>query len=322
MSQITLGNKEIEKGVKKHVVFKIQDDPAGNVDLLVGVINGIEKGPVVSITGGLYSTIYPGVDACIRLFNELDPIKLKGTVLVVPVVEITGFQKVMDKSPIDGLNPNTLFPGDPNGTISHRIAHTLFNEIILRSEYHLDLRGGDLWENLHTFSISSDLGDLDFDKKTEKLAKLLGPKYYLKIPNMKGSLIGEACKKGVYSIILEAAKGLATYEEEDIDINLKGIYNLLKSLKMVEGAVDVSDQPKTEEFKMYQIKAKVGGLLYLNNKYGEFASKGEKLGEIKNLKGEVLQELISPIDGIVHCTFPKHVKQPGDLIIGMRKIIE
>ena len=139
---------------------------------------------------------------------------------------------------------------------------------------------------------------------------------------MKGSLIGEACKKGIYSIILEAAKGLATYEEDDIDTNLKGIYNLMKSIKMIEGDPELPYKPETEEFKMYQIKAKVGGLLYLNNIYGDFASKGEKLGEIRNLKGEVIQELIAPIDGIVHCTFPKHVKQPGELILGMRKVIK
>jgi hypothetical protein len=317
-----IGEIVAEKGKKASGFLTIQDDTAYNVKLLVGIINGPEKGPVICITGGLYGTIYPGIDACIRLYNELDPKKLKGTVITVPVIEMTGFQYGIDKSPIDDLSPSNIFPGDVNGTITYRIAYTLFNEVIKKSEYHLDLRGGDLWENLHHFGIYSITGNKEFDQKTEALSKIFGTKYYLAVPESKGSLISEACREGVYSVVLEAAKGFGTYDEEDILKNLKGINNMLKYLKMVEGQPDIPYSPKQEEFKIYQIKARVGGLLYLNNKYGQMTHKNEKLGEIRNLKGEVIQELVSPIDGIVHYTYPKHIKKPGDIIIGIRKVLE
>lgn len=313
-----------KKGTKNNGFLTVQDDVAGSVKQLVGIINGVKDGPVVSITGGLYGTIYPGIDACIRAYNEIDSQKLSGTVITVPVIEVTGFQKCMDGSPIDGLNPNRVFPGDLEGTISQRIAYSVFNEVIKKSSYHLDLRGGSFWELLHTFSIYCEIGEKNFDEKTESIAKILGTKYYLVLPGhlRAGSLICEACKAGVYSVILEASKGLATYDEKDIQANMKGIYNLLKSLGMIEGSPDIPCEPKKEEFQTHRIKAKQGGLLYLDGKYGEMASKGQKLGEIRNLKGEAIQELIAPIDGLIHATFPKHIKNPGETIIVMRRILE
>ena len=311
-----------EEGTKVTGFLTIEDDTAATVKLLIGIIKGSEEGPVLSITGGMYGTQYPGIDACIRTYNEIDSEKLKGTVITIPVIEMTGFQKCMDKSSIDGLSPNSVFPGDPEGTITYRIAYTVFNEVIKKSDYHIDLRGGDLWENLHTFSISCETGNKNFDVKTSTLARILGTKYYLIIPYIKGSLIGEASKLGIASVILESSKGLGTYDEEDIQSCMKSIYNLLKHLNMIKGKPDIPYEPKKIEFKMHHIKAKHGGLLYLQCKYGEVASKGQKLGDIRNLKGEILQELIAPIDGIIHYTYPKHIKHPGDLILGMRRILE
>jgi len=311
-----------DPGTKKDGFLSIQDDDAGTVRLLIGIVNGSKPGPVVCVTGGMYGTIYTGIDACIRLYNDLDPSRLKGTVITVPVIEMTGFQQCMDYSPIDGLNPNKIFPGDPNGTITHRISDVVFNEAVRKSEYHLDLRGGDLWEQLHTFTIFHQTGNRDFDQKSEKLARALGTEYYLITPDTKGSLICEASRIGITSVILEASRGLATYEEEDVRKNLKAMHNMLKYLGMIEGRPETANTWIREEFQMHLITAKQGGLLYLNCACGDIASEGQKLGEIRNLRGEVLQELIAPIDGLIHYIFPKHIKRPGERVVGMRRILE
>lgn len=321
MASFKVGNIETQSGSKADGSLFIEDDDAGIFKMPVGIVNGSETGPTVCITGGMYGTIYTGIDACIRIYNELDPKKLKGTVITIPVIEITGFQKCMDESPIDHLNPNRVFPGDPNGSITHRIAHVVFNEVIRKSQYHLDLRGGDLWEQLLTFSIFNKTGRKDYDDKVEEIAKSLGTEYYLISPEQKGTLITEAGKIGVYSIILEASKGLATYDEDDIQINMKGIQNLLKKLRMIDGQPSIPPRQKQEEFEIHLVKAQHGGLLYLQCKCGQILSKGQKLGTVKNLKGQTLQEFTAPIDGIIHYMFPKHIKAPGERILGMRRIL-
>jgi len=317
-----------EKGTKVHSVLTVQDDDAATVKLTVGIINGAREGPILCITSGVYGTHYPGIGASIRLFKEIDPQKLKGTIVIVPVVEMTGFQHCQDISPIDGLNPNGyygtlgLYPGTPNGTISHRIAYTVFNEIIKKTQYHLDLRGGDLWEKLEICAFSGEIGNKQFDRKTEELTKALGTPYYLVLPEIKGSLISETLRIGVHSAILGASKGLASFDEDDIQVCMKAIHNLLRQLKMLDGKPEIPDYQKQIELKIHNIYAEKGGLLYVNCKCGEIASKDQKLGEIITLKGEVLQELIAPVEGVIHYIFPKHVKNPGDLIIGIRRILK
>jgi hypothetical protein len=243
-------------------------------------------------------------------------------VVTVPVIEMTGFQKCMDESPIDNLNPNRIFPGDPDGTITHRIAHLIFDEVIRKSQYHLDLRGGDLWEQLITFAISCQMGNTELDSRAEELARALGTEYYLGMPEQKGTLISEASRIGVCSIILEASKGLATYDEEDIQFNVTGIQNILKHLRMVDGKPTLPAKQRREEYKIHIVRAERGGLLYLNCRCGEMARKGQKLGDVKNLKGQTLQEVVAPIDGIIHYMFPKHIKNPGERILGIRRIID
>jgi hypothetical protein len=322
VASFQVGNLEVPRGSKAEGYLVAQDDDTGTVKLPISAVNGAESGPVLSVTGGMYGTIYTGINACIRAYNQLEPKMLSGTVVFVPVIEMTGFQKGMDESPIDHLNPNRVFPGDPSGTITQRIANLVFSEVIRKSQYHLDLRGGDLWEQLITFAISCQIGNKESDSKAEQAAKALGTEYYLVMPEQKGTLLTEANRIGVCSIILEASKGLATYDEDDIQFNMTGIQNLLKHLKMIDGKPTVPVKQNREEFEIHIMKAQHGGLLYLDCKCGQMARKGQKLGEVRNLRGQTLQVIIAPIDGIIHYVFPKHIKNPGERILGMRRIID
>ena len=310
----------------------IEDDAAGTVKLNVGIINGSENGPVVALTGGMIGTHYPGINVCIRIYNEIDPSKLKGTIIIVPVMEVTGFQQGMDKSPMDGLGLNTVFPGDPEGTITRRIAYTVFKEIIKKSNYHLDLRGGDLAETILIFVYSFKTGNNEFDEITAAMTRVLGTGYYTVLPQggppdplkspRSGTLISEANNAGIHSVALIGSKGLGTCTEEDIQTCMTGAYNLFKHLKMIDGKPIVLEEPKEMEFAIQSVKAKEGGLLHLECKCGDVVPKGKILGKIINLEGKVIQELASPAEGVIDFTHPKHICRPGDPLTGVRRIMK
>lgn len=310
-----------EKGTKRMGSIVIQDDDVATVKLTVGIVNGSEEGPVLCVTGGMMGTHYPGINACIRVFNDLDPKKLRGTLIVIPVLEFTGFQKGIDRSSMDGLSLNSVFPGDPDSTITKRIAFVVFNEVIKRCKYHLDLRGGDLIENILFFIYSFETGDKNHDEVTMSLIRALGTEYYVNFPDGRGALVGEANKFGINSIALIGSRGLGTCEEEDIQRCLTGTNNLLKHLKMVDGNPETFIDPKQLEYEIKRIRAKHGGLLYLNCACGDIVKEGQMLGQIRNLKGEVLQELYSPADGVLDFTHPQHIQQPGNSVFGVRRVL-
>jgi predicted deacylase len=46
----------------------------------------------------------------------------------------------------------------------------------------------------------------------------------------------------------------------------------------------------------------------------EAIRRGQVLAEIKNLEGEVVEELLAPADGIVRVLFPKRVVSTGSIV--------
>ena len=62
------------------------------------------------------------------------------------------------------------------------------------------------------------------------------------------------------------------------------------------------------------LRVKRGGIFYPFAKPGDAVTKGEKIGEIRDLKGDVLEELISPVTGLVRIIFWHRVKNTGDFV--------
>jgi predicted deacylase len=194
--------------------------------------------------------------------------------------------------------------------------------VIKKSQYHLDIRGGEFGEGGAEFVSVSEIGKKEFDEKNMEIAKILGLKYWLIGPYPKGTIKTEATHAGVQSLALMGYKGLGTYDEEDIEKCRRGIYNFMKYLKMIPGKPEIPTKPIRIAYEMTQLHAKHGGLMYLDVKYGDIVKKGQKVGEIRNLKGETIEVLIAPGDGVIHTTFPKHIKQPGELILDVRQLLE
>src|SRR5207302_897801 len=74
---------------------------------------------------------YPGIEAAIQTARALDPAGIRGGVIIVHVVDVPAFHgRNIYICPLDGKNPNRVFPGNPAGSASERLAHTVFTEVI------------------------------------------------------------------------------------------------------------------------------------------------------------------------------------------------
>ena len=61
------------------------------------------------------------------------------------------------------------------------------------------------------------------------------------------------------------------------------------------------------------------GLFYCYVKAGEEVDNNQLLGEIKNLEGETLQEIKSPMSGIIEITVINPVIKAGDYVLAVVK---
>lgn len=85
--------------------------------------------PHVFFTAGVHGNEVTGVYVARRLtayFAAHPP--LRGSVTVIPTVNATALRCMQRRSPFDGEDLNRIFPGDPAGTLSHRLAAAVYGE--------------------------------------------------------------------------------------------------------------------------------------------------------------------------------------------------
>src|SRR5437764_3927843 len=117
-------------------------------------VTGQKAGPTLFINAGVHGGEYPAIEAVIRLGRTLDPSKISGTVILMPVLNLPSFRaRTPFVCPIDNVNPNRVFPGDPNGTYSEQMVHALMNEFVANADAYIDMHGGDIPEALVPFVI-------------------------------------------------------------------------------------------------------------------------------------------------------------------------
>src|SRR5262249_45759371 len=117
-------------------------------------VNGARPGPAVLVTAGIHGSEYASIDAAIRLGASLDPQKVRGQVLCLPVMNPSAYwERAPYVSPVDNLNLNRVFPGKAQGTFSAPVAYHLTEPAIRHADAYIDMHGGDLPEALVPFAI-------------------------------------------------------------------------------------------------------------------------------------------------------------------------
>jgi predicted deacylase len=304
--------------------------PAGTdgpeIRIPITVVNGKKKGLVLALTAGIHGYEYPPILALQRLRRELDPAKIRGTVIMVHVVNMPSFLKrTIYYNPIDWKNQNRVFPGKIDGTMTERIAYQVTNEVLKQSDYHLDLHCGDGNEDLMTYLYYTETGNPELDKKTLELAKNFGFKVIIHVTARPEGQPASMCARaslfmGKPALTVECGR-LGRTNEEDIESILKGCSNTLKHLGMIEGQPEpVLDQVWVK--KTTYIRSEHEGIFYPLTQGGRHVHKGKLLGYLTDFFGNIIQKAVAPHDGIVMyiiATPPMSKGEPMVKIGGFKK---
>ena len=85
------------------------------VPTAVLVVNGAREGPTLCLTAALHGDELNGIEIVRRVMYDLEPQKLAGTVIGVPIVNLHGFRRSSRYLP-DRRDLNRFFPGADNGS--------------------------------------------------------------------------------------------------------------------------------------------------------------------------------------------------------------
>jgi predicted deacylase len=285
----------------------------------LATIEGTKPGPTVTITAGIHGCEYPGIASAIRLFKELTPETVAGKIQIVTISSLKAFEsRSMFVCPVDGKNPNRVFPGDKNGSYTQVLAYHLFNDVILKGDYYLDLHGGDMVEALVPFAMYHKSGNDKIDQKSLEIAKYYGLKNVVSTtwPDSKansGTTYDNASEHGIPGALVEAGS-IGQLDEESVNLHMKGLYNVLRYLGCLEGEpVIPTDQTIYDELVWVYTPKK--GIFYTKVNVGDEISKSQCVGTIEDYFGNQIEEIQSPTDGKVLClTSSPAVKDNGLLM--------
>lgn len=293
----------------------------------ITIINGINPGPVLSMTAGIHGTEYVPIIALQELITEIDPKDLSGTVILVHVANIPSFlNRSVYASPIDHKNLNRVFPGKEDGTVSECIAFTLTNEIFSKSDYYIDLHGGEFNEKLVNFLyFFYGCPDNDLCEKSRMMAHAMGNNYIypFKYNTFHDSLPSqfaayEAFRKGAASILVEFGDQ-GKVDLENLDFAKKGVINVLRTIGMLEGETFINEHPVylTETIT---ISSNYDGLFFPSIDKGLTFSKGSLLGYTSDFWGNTIEEYRSPFSGIVVRTTSSPSVKKGEVVLRLAKV--
>jgi len=334
MTGDSLNPLKVGKGRKSFGYINVVRSLPIMAELPIGVVRGSSKGPTMAVTGGLFPTEYDGIEAASRLCQMVNPQDLSGTLLIVPVVNMPclqfrtpWFNLTESISPMDGANINSVFPGNLEGTVTEAIAYTLFRRVILKSDYHIDLRGGDLNESHLAYTMFLKLGkNKETDKKCEDIANVAGFKYTMAATReypytRRGSLIYEAVTRGICSVVFLSGLGYRTQPlRECVLSHVNGVTNAMKHLGMIKGRPVGSKEPDLLSATPNRIKTPVAGFFHANADQGDIVKRKQLLGEIVDMDGSQLARIISPVDGVVQVMLPRRLVYTGDTLFNVRTV--
>jgi len=264
-------------------------------------ISGTSEGPTVLITAGIHAAEYAGVEAAICIGRALDPAQIRGTVLVIPLLNRPGFyERSIYVNPEDNDNLNRLFPGKADGTWGERFAHRLLNEIATKCDNAIDLHAGDLIEDLVPFVIYRETGDAALDARITRMASAYGAKWAVKSAptgERPGSLYAVASLNGVAAMLAESG-GRGLLIERDVARHVKGVTNILRSIGVLTGVPELV-KPPTVVKSFDWLRSPVEGMFHPRVAVGHPVKKGEIVGEMLDLVGDPLATLRAPVGGVL-----------------------
>jgi predicted deacylase len=264
-------------------------------------IAGLVAGPTVLITAGIHAAEYTGIEAAIRLGRSISPDAVRGTIIILPLLNRPGFyERSIYVNPEDGDNLNRLFPGKPDGKWGERFAHRLLTEIITKCDNAIDLHAGDLVEDLVPFVIYTETPNGALNGRIQAMADAYGARWAVKSAptgERPGSLMAVAAQNGVAAMLAESG-GRGQLVEEDVARHVTGVTNILRTIGAISGRPKRVEPPSV--VKSFEwLRSPVEGFFHCHVEVDQMVKARDVLGDITDLVGQPLAAMTAPVSGVV-----------------------
>lgn len=313
-SKVEFAGTEILRGTNVTINLELPKLYHSPMDLPIRVIRGKKDGPTIFISAAIHGDELNGIEI-IRRFRKLSILKrLKGTVVLIPIVNIYGVMTLSRYMP-DRRDLNRSFPGTKKGSLASRVAKVFFDEIVSKCDFGLDLHTA----SIHKSNLPQIRTNLD-NKFTYNLAKIFEAPVVLHSELRDGSLRAEAQEKEIPVLLYEAGEALR-FDETSIRIGVKGIVNILRELDML---------PIVNRKRKYKIpivarssqwiRSTESGIIRTIKALGDIVKEDEIIAYVDEPLGDESFEIKATFDGVIIGKSEIPLIQEGDAIFHIAKL--
>jgi hypothetical protein len=226
-----------------HLPHSVTRSAYGTIAIPIAIFkNG--SGPTAFLMAGNHGDEYEGQIALAKLIRALDPAQIQGRVIVMPAANLPAAMAGARVSPIDDVNLNRAFPGDPNGTPTRAIAHYIDSVLFPMADLYGDLHSGGSSLDYVPFVSVHKSKDPDLSARNLAAMQTFGAEY---------SLIWEASPDTRFSTnaaMLHDVVSLGSEFGGGGSINIKslkmverGLRNLLRHVGILDDKMEVPEKP-------------------------------------------------------------------------------
>ncbi|WP_418377953.1 M14 family metallopeptidase [Acidaminococcus sp.] len=299
---------DLKKGEKKVVPIPVPDGPT----LEAVYFCGEKAGRTLVAISGVHGCEYVGIRALQRLMGELDPKKMTGNVVILPLANPSGFYAgAKQVVPEDGKNLNRAFPGTLEGSLSSRMAQIIEETLYPMADLLVDLHSGDVNEALHPLVFFPAAGSPRTNEAALAAAKCLTVPYRVSSSAQNG-LYSWAVQKGIPALLIERG-GLGQWTDEEVAAACEDVRSLLRHEGILPGSNPPRQQAELTEVRY--IEAKKQGFWVPAVTAGETVKKGEPLGSLQDLWGNPFETVRADFSGVALYLAVSLGVRKGDVLI-------
>ncbi|MFA6165556.1 MAG: succinylglutamate desuccinylase/aspartoacylase family protein [Gemmatimonadaceae bacterium] len=270
----------------------------------VATIHGARPGKTVAILSGAHGTEYASIVAAQGVIPRIDPAKLNGTVIVVPLINRASFERMrVHTNPVDEKSMNGNYPGKAAGTQTERVLDAIARQVIAAADVVIDLHNGDIDENLRPYSYWTRTGNPAQDSVALALCKAMGLDHVivrnLDITNSAStrSASGYSLSLGKVAIVAEAGRWART-DTADVKALENGILGVLGQLGMLPRS---KPSPMKITWLGADARAQASGdvMWTATVDRGASVTTGQVIGYTSDYWGRKITDVRSPKTGVV-----------------------
>lgn len=275
------------------------------------IAKGDEPGKTVFISAGIHGDEINGIEVVRNFIQEINPEKLDGTIIFLPILNPWGFRRKSRYIPFDNKDLNRCF--NINGrSVSYKIAKTLMKKVISKCDFGIDLHDG----RTNLLLPHTRIFKRNKCKYLKELSHAFGSEIILQREGERGMMAIESFNAYKTPVLTVEVGGALVLREDFTTQVLNGLKNILVYGGLLNGVLDLPVKQFFLDDRLGYV-APIRGILHIEVELGDAVKKGQLIAKIHNPVNDKEVIIKSKNPGVVFSVRRDAIINKGESILSI-----